>query len=150
MDAAPPPMVLQNVAALTWARAQSNILNSAGGWGRFLVSVLATAWAIALWGNGDSARYSGTGEMIESLGLVFTVCWMTGIAAVPMIALLIGWLPLRMLSAIVSLLTWVYLLIKVGTHHHLLHLSAGTCIVSVIACVRADMALWLNYWRDRR
>lgn len=147
MDAEPqPPMVLHSIAALTWARARS-ISDSPGGWGRFLASVLAAMWAVSLWSNGEAAQYSGTGEMVALFGVRFTFCWMIGLAVVPMIGLLLGWLPLRVASALISQFTWVYLLIEMGTHGHLLHLSAGSCVVGVLACARADVPLWIAFAR---
>jgi hypothetical protein len=150
MVAAPHPMVPRSLAVLTWTRMRTILLDSPGGWGRLLASVMAAMWAVSLYANGLSDRWSGTGQMVELLGLHFTVLWMAGVAVLPMIALPIGWLPLRIFSAIMSQITWVWLLFQMATHGHLSHLSAGSCMVGVAACARADVPLWLEFARKYR
>lgn len=127
---------------LIWSRVVA-IASSPGGWGRFLASVMAAMWALSLWANGETAQYSGTGEMVAALGAALTVGWMAGLALVPMVGLILGWLPLRVVSALFSQFTWLYLLWRMIVTGHLLHLSAGSCIVGVLACFRADVALWI-------
>jgi hypothetical protein len=142
MDAEPTPMVLRSLVALTWARALA-ILDSPGGWGRFLASILAAVWSVSLWHNGVVDAASGTAALTDLLGVNFAALWMLGAAVIPMIGLVTGWLPLRVPSAVMSMFTWIWLLFEMATHGHLAHLSAGTCLVGVLACLRADVSLAL-------
>ena len=102
---------------------------------------MAAMWAVSLWANGQAEHSSGTGEMVNLLGLHFTASWMLGMAVLPMVGLLIQWLPLSVVSSALSLFTWGWLLLQMVLHGHVLHLSAGSCLVGVLACVRADFAL---------
>lgn len=141
MDAEPPPMVRPNLAALIWARARA-IPDSPGAWGRFLASVMAAMWSVALWKNGNTEHWSGTAEMVDLLGVHFTSMWMLGAAVFSMIGLIVGWLPLRMLTGFTSFVTWLYLLFEMLVHGHAWHLSTASCMVGVLACVRADFMMW--------
>lgn len=142
-------MVLPPLAALIWRRALM-IADSPGGWGRLLTSVVAVSWAASLWFGGTVEHGTGTAEIIHLLGLRFSAVWMLSAAALPIVGLLAGYLPLSFAAALVSEVTWGWLLVELLAGGHWAHLSTGTCVAAVLACMRADLRLWQRVFEKAR
>lgn len=141
MDAEPPPMVPTSLVALIWARARS-IPDGPGGWGRFLTAMVAASWAASLWFGGTANHGTGTVEIIDLLGYRFSALWMLAAAVLPIVGLLLMWNPFSLFAAALSEVTWGWLLVELLARGHWAHLSTGTCVAAVLACVRADFRLW--------
>jgi len=126
---------------VTWARICA-IPKEAAPWGRFLSSVLASAWSAAFWmHNIKPTSMGGTGEIIATIGDRPAAVWMTAVAVVPIIGYLCSWTPLRILGAVIGLGTWLPLMVFLILTDHIYHLSFGTCVVGALGCFRADYRL---------
>lgn len=142
-------MTSREVFGIVWRRVLA-IPAHPGSWGRFLSCVLASAWADALWTPGSKlTEVSGTADVVEFMGLQPAALWMTAVAVVPISAYLLDSIPLRLVGAAMGQTTWLTLLVFMVLRGHAAHLSAGTCVVGVLACVRADLRL-LPYAMARR
>lgn len=134
-------MVPAGIVALIWQRAKA-IPTRPGSWSRLLASIMAAAWAAALWMPVTSVRSSsGTADVIAAIGIHPAALWMSAVAILPLAAYLADNLAMRVAAAVLSMTTWVTLLYFMLLHAHVYHLSAGTCLVGILACARSDWRL---------
>lgn len=132
----------QATGRVIWERARS-IPDRPGSWGRFLSCVMASAWAVSLMFDHSPALISmkGTSQLISIAGTTTAALWMVGVASFPIAAYLTDSNILRVIGAVIGLGTWSPLFLIMILTGHLAHLSAGTCVVGILACLRADYGL---------
>lgn len=118
-----------------------SIPEKAGAWGRFLSCVMAAAWSFSFWTGVSGKPDSGTEQIVAGFGVAFATSWMAAVALTPIAAHLLDWLPARLLGAALGLFTWSALLAVMLFHLRFAHLSTGTCVVGVLATLRADLGL---------
>ena len=88
--------------------------------------------------------------MFGLLGRVPLAVWLTAVALMPAIDVVTDLLVPRMLGVTLGLVTWTALLIETVARDGVLRPAVGGCLVGLLGCLNADIALARRVTGGRR